>query len=227
MSGYMKRYLIPAFWQINKKESKWAPRPSAGPHAKDASIPFQLIVRDILKLTENIRETKKIIKSGEILIDKKKRRDPKYPVGFMDVIEIPQIRKYYRMAINKKGLNVEEIKGADASRKLCKITSKSAIKGGKLRLGLHDGRNLIVDNNDYKTGDSLLISLPGQKIIKHFKFEKGVQAVVMAGKNIGIKGKIKGIRKKKFMLEHGMIDIETESGELLVPKEYVIVGEFK
>ena len=75
MSGYLKRYKMPAFWPVNRKEKKWVVRPRAGPHSIAGSIPLNLIIRDMLKLTENISETKKIIKSGAVIVDKKKRTD--------------------------------------------------------------------------------------------------------------------------------------------------------
>ncbi|NOX71612.1 MAG: 30S ribosomal protein S4e [Candidatus Micrarchaeota archaeon] len=225
MSGYLKRYMMPAFWPVNRKDKKWVARPRAGPHSIKSSIPLHLIVRDVLKLTLNITETRKIIKAGEVLVDKKKRKDPKYPVGFMDVMEIPSIKKTCRIMLSKKGLELHEIKPEEASKKLCKIRGKKVIKGGKIQLSLHDGRTLIADKKEYNVGDSVLISLPDHKIAKHFKFEKNAKSLIIAGKNRGMAGKIKNIKERKFMLEKSMVDVETKDGDIIVPKEYIMVGE--
>ncbi len=227
MSGYLKRYVMPVFWPVKRKENKWVAKPRAGPHPIASSIPLHIIVRDMLHLSENISETRKVIKSGQIVVDKRKRKDPKYPVGLMDVIEIPAIGKAYRMVPDEKSMHLEEIKQEETSKKLCKIKSKKMAKGGKIQLGLHDGRTILTDKNDYKVGDSILISLPDQKIVKHFKFEKGAKSTIIAGKNKGKTGTIKDIKERKFMLEKSIVDIETKDGIVLVPKEYVIVGELQ
>ncbi|MBN2101429.1 MAG: 30S ribosomal protein S4e [Candidatus Aenigmarchaeota archaeon] len=227
MSGYLKRYVMPAFWPVNRKGNKWVSRPRTGPHKIEQCISLQILVRDSFSLTDNVPETKKLIKSGAILVDKRKRTDIKYPVGFMDVIEIPSVKKYYRVMLSSKGLHPEEIKETDSSRKLCIVKGKKAIKGGKFQLSLHDGRNVIVlPKNDYKVNDSVIISLPEQKIAKHFKFEKGAASFITAGKNIGITGTIEEIKERKTMLEKAMVTIKTKDNKsLLVPKKYVMVGE--
>jgi len=226
MSGYLKRYVMPAFWPVSRKEKKWVVRPRSGSHSKDSSIALQILIRDSFNLTDNIPETKKLIKSGAILIDKRKRTDTKYPVGFMDVVEIPAVKKYYRIMLNKKGLYPEEIKETESSKKLCIVRGKKAIKGGKFQISLHDGRNMIMPKNDYKVEDSVMMSLPDQKIAKHFKFEKGASTFIIAGKNRGTSGTIEEIRNRKTMLEKSMVTVKTKEGKMLiVPKKYVMVGE--
>ena len=63
---------------------------------------------------------------------------------------------------------------------------KTTISGGKTQLHLHDGRNLLFDSNpEYKSGDSVVISLPEQEIIVHHKFEQGALAYLTGGSHIG------------------------------------------
>ncbi len=222
---YLKRYVIPGFWRMEKKANKWAVRPMPGPHAKDMCIPLQVMLRDVLGYADNAKEAKKIIKEGKVLVDGVVRKDHRYPAGLMDVIHIPELKKYYRVSINSHGLFLKEISEKEADRKLCRINGKTTIKGGKMQLNLHDGRNIIVDKDVYKTGDSVLIKVPGQEILKHFKMEKGASAVIINGKNMGTEGKIKDIYRRKSMLEKSRIVIETKSGDKEVPLEYVMVGE--
>jgi len=157
-----------------------------------------------LKLADTAKEAKKIIKSGNIFVDKKRKKDEKYPLGFMDSIEIPELKKYYRISVNKHGLNIIEISSKESELKLCKIVSKTFLKKGKLQLNLHDGKNIIVDiknkKDDYKTGDSILLKLPEQKIQQHLKLEKDMVALITHGQNKGQIVKIKEI-------------IETPTGE--------------
>ena len=63
---------------------------------------------------------------------------------------------------------------------------KTTISGGKTQLHLHDGRNIIFDSNpEYKSGDSIVISLPEQEIISHHKFEEGALSYLTGGSHIG------------------------------------------
>lgn len=224
---HLKRYSIPKYWKMTKKERKFVITPRPGPHGKFECIPLLVVLRDVLKICKNSKEATMAIKKGEVLVDKKPRKDPAYPIGFMDVVEIPSTGKCYRVYVNKAGLDLQEIGAEMAGSKLCRIQDKRIIKGGVVQLNLHDGRNIISDNDDYKTNDSILIELPSQKVLQHFKFEKDSQALIMSGKNLGIQGRIKEILNRKTMVGRNRVLIETKDGEIETVKEYVLVGEFK
>ena len=42
-------------------------------------------------------------KGGNLLVDNRPRKDPKFPLGFMDCLSIPKIKKNYRILIDVKG----------------------------------------------------------------------------------------------------------------------------
>jgi len=223
--SHLKRYSIPRFWPLAKKGKVFVVKPMPGPHSKNSCMPLQIIVRDVLHYAESAVEAKKILSGGKILVDKKARKNPKFPVGLMDVIEVPDAKQYFRVSVNPKGLFLKGISEKDSKKKLCRINGKTTIKGGLTQINLHDGRNTLVKKDVYKVGDSVLISLPDQKILKHYRFEKGAKATVVAGKNIGMKGKIKDIRERKNMLEKAMIVLETKVGEIQTLRDYILVGE--
>jgi len=224
---HLKRYSIPKYWKMAKKERKFVITPRPGPHKKFDCLPLLVILRDVLKICKNAKEATMVIKKGDVLVDKKPRKDPSYPVGFMDVVEIPSIGKHYRISVNKSGLVLNEIKAEEADRKLCRIQNKRIIKGGVTQLNLHDGRNILSGKNDYRTNDSILIELPSQKILQHFKFERDSPALIMSGRNLGAQGKIKEIFERKTMSGRNRVLLETKDGEIETVKEYVLVGEFK
>jgi len=199
--SHLKRLRAPRFWKVKKKETKWVVSPRPGPHKKFESIPTLVLVRDILKLADTAKEAKTITKSGNILIDKKIRKDEKYPLGFMDSIEIPKLNKYYRVSVNKHGLNIIDISSKESELKLCKIISKTILKKGKLQLNFHDGKNILIDlkkpkKDIYNTGDSILLKLPKLKIQDHFKLTKDMTAIITHGQNQGQIVKIKEIIRK-------------------------------
>ncbi|MEE9323186.1 MAG: 30S ribosomal protein S4e [Candidatus Aenigmarchaeota archaeon] len=224
---HLKRYSIPKYWKLGRKEEVFVVSPRPGPHKKYECIPLLVVLRDVLKVFETAKEGKSAIKEGEILVDKKARKDPNYPVGLMDVIEIPKTKKYYRVSVDKHGLLLEEMASSQADRKLCRIQDKRIIKGGITQINLHDGRNILTDKKVYMPNDSLLIEVPTQKILKHFKFDKNSPAIVISGKNIGVTGKVKEIFDRKTMLESNRVVLQTKEGEMETVKEYVLVGEIK
>ncbi len=220
----LKRYAMPAFWPVRKKERKWVVSPIAGPHRKQLCIPLQIIVKDILGLAETAGEAKKIIKAGKVLVDKKIRKELGFPVGLMDVVEIPEIKKHCRVLVNKDGLFLAEIKQSDSDKKICRIENKSVLKKGVQQLHLHDGRNvLLAENIAYRPGDSVLIHLPDQKIEAHYKLEKGSRVILINGKNKGIGGEIKDIRNRKTMLEKSTVLVKSDAKEIETLKEYIMV----
>jgi small subunit ribosomal protein S4e len=218
----LKRLLVPKFWKVEKKSTTWAVSPMPGPHKKFESIPLQVLVRDILKLAETGKEAKTIMNKGEIIVDGQIRKDTRFSVGLMDVVAIPKIKKYFRIVPSGSGLKLVDVEEAEAGKKLFKIKDKTKIKKGKTQLNLHDGKNLLVDKDVYKTGDSLLLKMPEQKILEHIKLEKGSTALITHGKNSGKIVKIKDVIVTRSR-EPNKIICELENEQIEVVKEYVLV----
>lgn len=186
MSKHLKRLAAPRAISIPRKVAKFTIRPSPGPHPIDRSLPLGMIVRDLLKLCDTGKEAKKIIKSGNVLVDGKIRKDTKFPCGLMDVITIPILKKSYRVLFDQRGdITLVPISDSEAKWKLCRIENKTTVKGGKIQLNLHDGRNILVESDGYKTGDVIKLSLEDNKIMEHYPLEKGVLALITGGRHIG------------------------------------------
>lgn len=217
---HLKRLLAPKFWKIEKKYFKWVTRPR-GPYKIEESIPLLIIIRDILKIAENGKEAKKIIKMGEVLVDKRKVKDHKFGVGVFDVISIPKIGKNFRIVPSDKGYEVIEIDEIFSNKKVCKIIGKKMQKKGKIQINLHDGNNILMDKDNYKVGDSLIISLPEKNILKHLKLEVGAKVIAFKGKNIGTYGKILNIREGSFK-EKAKAFVESENKKVWILKEHLV-----
>ncbi len=232
---HIKRLAAPRLWQIHRKEKKWAPRTRPGPHPLHRSIPIQIIVRDMLGYAKTIRETKKILTDGNVLVDGIIRKDLRFPVGLMDTVEIKKIHKFYRVLPHpRKELILTEISEEEAAFKLCQITNKVTVKRGNIQLNLHDGRNILIKVSDaqnpvedaYKTRDALQLALPNQEIINHVTFEADVVAIIRGGKNAGVVGRIKEI-EKRIGYHTSVVMLENAQGELFeTALEYVFpIGE--
>lgn len=186
MSKHLKRLAAPRTLRMHRKEKKLAIRSSPGPHPLEKAIPLGLLVRDYLKLCDTYHEAKRIISSGNVLVDGVKRKNYKYPCGLMDVVSIPTIQKNFRILFDRKGkLVLVPISESDAAWKLCRIENKTILRGKKVQLNLHDGRNKLVETDEYKTGDVLKIAFADKKISEAYKFEKGTIALVIGGSHIG------------------------------------------
>jgi len=104
----------------------------------------------------------------------------------MDVISIPKLKKDYRVLYDRKGkLVLTEIPSENAGWKLCRIENKTIVNGNKVQLNLHDGKNILVEKDEYKTGDVLKISLPDKKITDIYPFDKGTVAMIIGGSHSG------------------------------------------
>jgi small subunit ribosomal protein S4e len=186
MSKHLKRLASPRKWPIPRKTSVWVTKPDPGPHSIEKGIPLLIGIRDFLKQANTAAEARRIIGSGNVLVDGKISRQYKRPLGLMDVISIPGVKEYYRVLLDSKGkLRFIKISKDEAKWKLVRIENKTTVKGGKTQLNLHDGRNVLLTKDKYKTGDVLKISLPEQKILAHYAFEPGNMVMLIGGKHIG------------------------------------------
>ena len=147
-----------------------------------------------------MREARQAVISGEIKVDGVIRKDIHFPVGLMDVIEIPALDKVYRL-VPKDGIIVTpvEISKDEKNVKLCKVTRKVTISGKKLQYGFHDGRTLV-DDQKVNVNDTCLLTVPEQKVTNIVKLEKGSTALVVSGDNAGSIGKVDDIRAGTFIL---------------------------
>ena len=219
---HLKRLAAPKFWPIPKKKYTWSFAPSPGPHKKEECIPLAIIVRDILGLAETGKEAKKIIKAREILVDGRVRVDHRYPVGLLDVISIPRINKHYRVVPYKNGLRLIEIDEKEAKKKILKIVGKRNVKGGKFQLNMNDGKNILVNENKYKTNASLLVELPSLKILDYVEMDVGNLVLITSGQNSGKIGKIVEVKEGKFNVKPKLA-CEIENKKVEVLKEHSIV----
>jgi small subunit ribosomal protein S4e len=126
------------------------------------------------------------VSNGDILVDGVKRKNIKFPCGLMDVISIPKMRKNVRILFDRNGkLALVPISESDAEWKLCRIQNKTIVKGKKVQLNLHDGKNKLVEKDEYKTGDVLKISFKENKIDDVYRFDKGTVSMIIGGTHIG------------------------------------------
>ncbi|MCD6236163.1 MAG: 30S ribosomal protein S4e [Thaumarchaeota archaeon] len=230
--GHLKRLAAPPYLKISAKEAVFTVNPSPGPHPKYECIPLLLIVRDYLKYAERAEEAKKIIRNGKILVDGRPIKDYKFPVGLMDVVSIPDTGENYRiLPVYRKGLDLIEIPSEESGFKLGKIIRRMHVPGGHLQVTLHDGRNIrfkeLTDEvKEYKTKDTLKISVPSQTILGHLKLEEQKYGLLVKGPKQGLHGRIIEIRRDVVYPAKPLVKLATNRGDVTSILDYVmVVGE--
>lgn len=221
---HLSRMAMPKSWNLVRKSTKWVTRPNPGAHPMSMGIPLNIVLREMLGYAKTAIEVKRLLNTLEWLVDGKRRKDPKFIVGIMDIITVPKINKHYRMVLNKKGkLMTIEISESEAKIKPCKIKGKSQLKG-KIHLNLYDGRNILVEKGEFKVGDTVLIEVPSQKIKDTIKLEKGNLIYLTGGKYIGDIGTVEDIKEDKIMFKIGNESVETSKRyAFVIGKEKPIV----
>jgi len=112
---------------LSKLDGVNATHPSSGPHKLRECIPLSVLLRNRLKYALSGQEALKMcrVRGGNFKIDNRTRRDPKYPLGLMDVVTIPKTNENFRMLYDIKGrFQPVAINDAEAGFKLCKVTVK-------------------------------------------------------------------------------------------------------
>ncbi len=219
MKKHLKRLAIPKSWAIKRRGITFVVRPNPGPHSFKLALPLRVILRDVLAIAKNAKEVRNSLYYNEVLVDGIRRKESKFPVGIMDVIKFGD--NCFRIALKKGKLVLIMIDKKEADIKPCKIIGKSKVKG-KTQLNLYDGKNIIVDKDDYKVGGTVLISLPKNEIKEYMGLEQGCLIYLIGGKHSGDIGKVEDIISNKIIYKmSGGETIETL-------KKYVfVVGKDK
>ena len=177
---------------VDRKKVKWLLAPMPGTHRKDESVSAGVLLRDVLSSVSGLREAKRMLGSGALLVDGKRVREPKFPVGLMDIVSEPAEKKAYRMSLSGSKLVPKEVGGEAAFRKYLKATGKRTVPGGKTQITFHDGRTYLGDNGIH-TDDTCVFSVPDFKLVSHLKFAPGASCLVIDGRHIGELAKLEKV----------------------------------
>lgn len=219
----MKSLAAPKTWGINRSKNTFVTRPYPGAHKLELGISLNTILKDMLNYAATSKETKKLLNMRNVLVNGKRVKEPKHLTGLFDTISIEDAGAHYRIMLNENGkIGVIKTSKEDAGMKPSKIIKKTVLEKGKIQINLSDGRNIIADKDSFKTGDTLIISLPGNSVKKHIKLAKGALVFLTGGKHIGETGFVQGIIGDKITYKNKQEKaIETSK------KHAFVIGEDK
>lgn len=188
MTFRLKRRAAPRTWTIPRKGTKWVKRPAPGPHAQGESIPLLFVLRDLRHIAQSAREARLVLGGGSVQVDGRTVRDLARGLGLMDTVTLGgALNEHYRILKDRRGkLGLVPIAAAEATTKLGRVRFKHAVRGGRVEVTLHDGRNLLVaPDSPWRVGDTLKLEVPSQKVVGHYALAPGSLAYVAGGSHVG------------------------------------------
>jgi small subunit ribosomal protein S4e len=205
---HLKRLAAPKHWMLDKLGGIFAPKPRAGPHKASQCLPLVLIIRNRLKYALNYREAMMILKQRFLKVDGKVRTDPKFPAGFMDVIQIKKTGDKFRLLYDTKGRFILHRlpDKAETRIKLCKVVKISMAKRSTPYCTTHDGRTIRFPDPNLKRHDSVVINLETGKIKEWVRCKPGCMVMVTAGSNTGRIGEL--VRRERHPGSFDIIHIK-------------------
>jgi small subunit ribosomal protein S4e len=188
-------------------------------------MPAAMVLRDMMGACDTAREAKRIIGNRELFVDGAPVKSPKAPIGVMDTVSVPKMKLNYRMLLTDKGkLTLVPIAEDEAKWKLCRIEGKTKVKGGKIQLNLSGGRNIVLDANMYKTGDTLKIDVADQKVLDVYPLADGASALIIHG---ALAGKVETIADRVSVKGSADNVVRFKSGIETVRKNVFVIGSSK
>lgn len=217
MKNHQKRLSVPRSWVIGRKVTTFITRLRPGAHTAQLGMPLSVVLKSMAGVANTTKEVKKALHNNTILVDQKKVSDHRRAVGLMDTISIPGEKKAFRMTLDHKGfIRLVKIDDKESKIKVSKIIGKTVLGKSKTQLNLSDSRNILVEKDEYKVGDSVVLDLPSQKITSHLKFETGAYILLIGGKHKGEKGKLVDIKDDTVLYER-------KEGKFTTLKKYAFV----
>jgi small subunit ribosomal protein S4e len=215
----MKRITAPRTWNVERKTTKFITKPLPGAHKLEQSVAINTFMKELTKITNTTKETKYVLTNDEVLINGKRKRDFKKPVGFLDIITIKSTNKNYVLTIDHKGaLKPKEINEKQATQRLLKINGKTILGKDKVQLNTVNGENLIIkekESKNYKVGDTLIVEVSTLKILDHIPLKEKALILVYTGKHSSKTGTIQEINTTTVTIKSDKETFETS-------KKYVI-----
>merc|ERR1712004_616960 len=105
-------------------------------------------------------------------IDGKVRTDPKFPAGFMDVVQIDKTGENFRLIFDIKGRYIiHRITNQEAKYKLCRVREVKTGPKNVPYLYTSDGRTISYPDPIVKANDSIRLDIASNKIMDSIKFE--------------------------------------------------------
>ncbi len=204
-SSHLKRLVAPKTWPILRKTTAFIVRPKPNGQRMEHTMPITVILREVLGLVETAKQARDVLHNQTILLNGKRIHDVDTAIGFMDVVEIDG--KHHRMLINQNNKLILVPAGKEDFT-IQKISNKTTLKNGIVQLNCTSGRNIKVEKDSYKTGDSIVVGFDS-KISAHYSLAVGATVILIGGNHIGKVGKVEKIDGNTIIISANGEQLET------------------
>ncbi|UPV75009.1 30S ribosomal protein S4e [Halorussus limi] len=222
MTKHQKRLSVPKSWPVERKTDTFTVKADSGPHGEDG-VPLIILLRDVLGYVQSRKEARYALDQGNVLVNGDENAAEDRPIGMFDIVAFTEREEYYRVFPDEGGrLTLTPIDGDDAESKLGKIEDKTMISGGRTQLNLHDGQNILVEDDEYSAGDSVVVSNDDDEIVAHFPYEEGSLVTAVRGSHAGDIGEVTEIQVTPGSGSNNVV-VETDDGTFETVEEYVVV----
>jgi len=176
------------------------------------------------------KEAQKIVRDreGMIKVDGKIRRDPRFPLGMMDVVTIEKTNENFRILLDTKGRFLpHRIDQNESGFKLCKVIRKRIGKAKVPHIVTHDGRTIRYPHPDVQINDSIMLNFATGDISKIVKFQNNAIVMITGGNNIGRIGHLQSLEKHPGSFE--IAHVRDASGNSFATRlgNVMVIGDSK
>ncbi|ALG82648.1 30S ribosomal protein S4e [Halanaeroarchaeum sulfurireducens] len=222
MTRHQKRLSVPKAWPVERKTETFTAKAGAGPHG-EAGVPLVVVLRRVLEYADTAKEAKYAIHHEGVLVNGDTVNDINRPIGMFDIMAFPDREEYYRVFPDEGGrLGLTPIDEDAADSRLGKIDDVTLVPGGQAQLNLHDGSNVLVDEDGYSGNDSVVIDNETKDIVAHFVYEEGALVTAVAGQHAGDIGNVTEINVTPGSTDN-TVAVETDDGSFETIEDYVVV----
>lgn len=223
---HQKRLSAPDSWPVERKNQVYTVASHPGPHGGDA-VPLVVFVRDVLGYVENAKELRYALDNDDVLVNGDAISDHRLPVGNFDIVGFPSRDEYYRVFPGEGGrLSLVSVEEDAADNKLARIDDVTHVPGGEVQLNLHNGANVLVEDNDYSTDDSVVVDLETGEVLEQFEFTEGAAVTAVDGRHSGEVGKLVEYNVNEGSSDNTVVAEHPDGSEFETVEDYVfVIGE--
>jgi small subunit ribosomal protein S4e len=222
MTRHQKRLSVPKSWPVERKTATFTAKAGAGPHG-ESGVPLVVVLRDVLGYVDSAKEATYAVNHGGVEVNGGTVDDINRPIGMFDILAFPDREEYYRVFPDEGGrLGLTPIDADAAGSKLGKVIDKTIVDGGHTQLNLHDGSNLLVEEDTYSGSDSVVVDNEEKTVVAHFVYEEGALVTAVAGQHAGEIGEVTDIQVTPGSASN-TVTVDTGDGEFETVEEYVVV----
>ena len=220
---HIKRLAASRYIKVSKKTSAYVAKPLPGRHSGDSSIALVTVIKEKLGLASTSRETRRIMRAGNIIVNGKEIKEEKYPVGYSDTIHMKGSGETFVVGVGRHGtFSVEK-----ASKEIAqpfKVIGKYKARKGKDMIRLHDGRTMAAVAG-VSVNDSVVLGAD-MSVKEVLKFKEGAKCAVYKGVHAPSTGKITEISAGTSVREQSVHIKVDESGKDFetVSRNVIVIG---